>query len=47
MGCVVVRTAFLEENKEAVDRFMEEYAASVEFVNSQVDEAAALSGKIP
>ena len=45
MGCVVVRTAFLEENKEAVDRFMEEYAASVEFVNSQVDEAPALSGK--
>lgn len=45
MGCVVVRTAFLEENKEAVDRFLEEYAASVEFVNGNVEEAAALSGK--
>ncbi len=45
MGCVVVRTAFLEENKEAVDRFLEEYAASVEFVNGHVEEAAALSGK--
>lgn len=45
MGCVVVRTAFLEENKEAVNRFLEEYAASVEFVNSHVEEAAALSGK--
>lgn len=45
MGCVVARTEFVEENKEAVDRFLEEYAASVEFVNGNVEEAAALSGK--
>ena len=45
MGCVVVRTEFLEEHKEAVDRFLEEYAASVDYVNNNVEEAAALSGK--
>ena len=45
MGCVVARAEFVEENKEAVDRFLEEYAASVEFVNGNVEEAAALSGK--
>ena len=45
MGCVVARTEFVEENKEAVDRFLEEYAASVEFVNGNVEDAAALSGK--
>ena len=28
-----------------MDRFLEEYAASVEFVNGNVEEAAALSGK--
>lgn len=45
MGCVVVRTAFLEEHKEAVDRFLEEYQASVDFVNGNVTEASQLSGK--
>ena len=45
MGCVVARTEFVEENKEAVDRFLEEYAASVEFVSGNVEDAAALSGK--
>lgn len=44
-GCVVARTEFVEENKEAVDRFLEEDAASVEFVNGNVEDAAALSGK--
>lgn len=28
-----------------MDRFLEEYAASVEFVNGNVEDAAALSGK--
>lgn len=43
-GVTVVRNEFLEANKEAVDIFMSEYAASVEYVNANVDEAAALIG---
>lgn len=45
MGCVVVRTAFLQENKAAVDMFLQEYAQSVEYVNANVAEAAVLSEK--
>lgn len=43
-GVTVVRTAFLEEHPEAVDALMSDYAASVEYVNNNVDEAAALVG---
>ena len=32
----------MEENKEAVDAFLEEYANSVAYVNENVDEAANL-----
>ena len=35
-GCVVVRTAFLEENPRAVKCFMDEYAASIARVNERV-----------
>lgn len=45
MGCVIVRTEFLEQNQAAVDTFLEELAQSVEFANTNVDEAAAYSGK--
>ena len=41
-GVVAVNSAFLEENQEAVDAFLEEYAASAAFVNESVEEAAAL-----
>ncbi len=41
MGCVAVRTEFLENNKAAVDAFLKEYAASVEAA-SQVETTAAL-----
>lgn len=34
MGCVVVRKAFAEEHPEALNRFLDEYRTSVEFVNS-------------
>ena len=44
-GVVAARKAFIEENPEAVAAFMESYAASVEFVNANVDEAAELIGK--
>ena len=43
-GVVVARRAFVEENPEVVSAFMDRYAASVEFVNANTDEAAALVG---
>lgn len=42
MGALMVRTEFLENNKAAVDKFLEEYAASVKYVNENVDAAAEL-----
>ena len=39
-GGLIIRTAFLNEHPEAVKTFLEEYAASVEYVNANVDEAA-------
>jgi len=41
-GCVIVRADFAAEHPEAVDKFLEEYAASVKYVNENVDEAAVL-----
>jgi NitT/TauT family transport system substrate-binding protein len=41
-GVVVVRSEFLENNKAAVDAFLEEYSASAAFVNENIDEAAQL-----
>ena len=44
-GVVVVRRAFAEENPEAVASFLDDYKASVEFVNGDVAAAAELVGK--
>ena len=44
-GCVIVKKEFAEQNPEAVVTFMAEYAASVEYVNNNVDDAAALCEK--
>ena len=41
-GGLIVRTAFLQEHPEAVKTFLEEYAASTQYVNEHVEEAAAL-----
>ena len=41
-GCIVVRTEWLENNKEAFEAFMREYKASVEFVNTNTSDAARL-----
>ena len=41
-GCVIVNKAFAKENPDALKAFMNEYAASVEFVNANVEQAAAL-----
>jgi NitT/TauT family transport system substrate-binding protein len=44
-GVVVVRSEFLENNKEAFDAFMEEYTASASFVNENLEEASKLVEK--
>ena len=40
-GVLVARKAFIEENKEAFDVFLADYAASTKYVTENVDEAAA------
>ena len=42
MGCVIVNPDFIEEAPEAVDTFLEEYAASVKYVNENIDDASAM-----
>lgn len=44
-GCYIVRADFYEAHKELVDEFVKDYAASVEFVNTNVDEAAEIIAK--
>lgn len=44
-GCVVVRTAFLDAHPETVANFLKAYKASVEYVNTNTEEAAALIAK--
>ncbi|MCR1839374.1 ABC transporter substrate-binding protein [Murimonas intestini] len=44
-GVVVVRTDFAQEHKAWVDAFMDSYKDSVEYVNSNTDEAASLIEK--
>lgn len=44
-GVVVARKDFIEESPEAVENFLDHYEASVEFVNSNIDEGAKLVGK--
>jgi len=42
MTAVVARTEFIENNKEAVDAFLAEYAASIDYVNNNTEEASQL-----
>lgn len=44
-GVVVARREFVEQNPEAVSAFMDHYKDSVDFVNSNVDDAAQLVGQ--
>lgn len=39
-GAIVVRTQFLEEHTELVNKFLDAYKDSVEYVNSNIEEAA-------
>ena len=44
-ACLMVRKEFADEHPEAVEALLKEYAASSAWVNSNVDEAAALTEK--
>ncbi len=41
-GCVVVRRAFLEQYPEAVENFLKEYKASIEYLSTDIDSAAQM-----
>ncbi len=45
MGAIIVQREFAENNKEALDAFLEEYKASVDFVNDNMEEAGELIAK--
>jgi NitT/TauT family transport system substrate-binding protein len=45
MGVMIVRKEFAAENPEAVQTFLNEYKASTEYVNANVDEAGTLIEK--
>ena len=45
MGVLIVQKSFVEENKEAFNRFLEEYEESINFTNENIDEAAELIAK--
>ncbi|MCD8036986.1 MAG: ABC transporter substrate-binding protein [Clostridiales bacterium] len=45
MGCVIVRNEFLKEHPAAVANFLAEYSESIEYVNSNISEAASLVEK--
>lgn len=40
MGCVIALDSYIAENEAAVEKFLEEYKASVQFATTNVDEAA-------
>lgn len=44
-GVVIARNEFIEKNKEAFEKFLNDYKASTEYVNTNVDDAAALIEK--
>ena len=44
-ACIMVRKEFAEQNPEAVEILLKEYAASADWVNANVDDAAALVEK--
>ena len=44
-GVTVVRNAFLIENREVVDKFLEDHSTSTDYANEHVEEAAELVAK--
>ena len=45
MGAIIVQKEFAQNNKETLDTFLDEYKASVDFVNKNLDEASELIAK--
>lgn len=45
MGCVVVRTDYAKAHADVVNEFLKEYKASIDYVNSNAEEASALVEK--
>lgn len=45
MGVIIVQKAFAEANPEALNAFLDEYKASVDYVNTETEEAAKLVEK--
>jgi len=45
MGCIIVRNEFLKENKATVDKFLEEYEASIKAANENLESTGALCQK--
>ena len=42
MGCIVAKKDFVEQNKTAIDAFLTEYKASVEYTETNLEDTAAL-----
>ena len=42
MGCIVARTAFLEEKPQAAENFLKEYADSIAYITGGAEDAAKL-----
>ncbi len=42
MGCIAVNAKFYEKNKDAVKKFLADYSESVNYVNANIEDAAAL-----
>ncbi|MGN8875681.1 ABC transporter substrate-binding protein [Pseudoflavonifractor sp. HCP28S3_F10] len=42
MGCIVARTAFLEEKPQAAENFLKEYADSISYITGGAEDAAKL-----
>ena len=44
-ACILVRKGFAEENPQAVEKFLADFAESAAWVNENVDDAAAACGQ--
>lgn len=44
-GCIIVNKEFAKNNKKALDKFLAEYKSSVDFTNSNLDDASQLIEK--
>ena len=45
MGCVIALDSYVEENSEAVDKFLKEYEASIKFATENIDDTATYCEK--